>query len=67
MVLSDLGVLIWSNERCGIVIKKHKAKLSLYVVPKIKGEFHAPLGFILGGNALDFVYRYDEQGNKIAL
>ncbi len=58
MKLSDLGKKVFENDRVALVVNDEKpGKLSVYVLPKVGDKIHAPLGFVLGSNALDYEYK----------
>ena len=57
MKLSDLGKKIFENEHVVLVVDEKPDKLSVYVIQKMNGKTYAPLGFILGFNAMDYEYK----------
>lgn len=64
MKITDLGEIIWENDKSAVIKSEKDSKLCLYVIPKKDGKYYYPLGFMLGSNALYFMYKTDDWFKK---
>jgi hypothetical protein len=57
--LSDLGTLVWENDKVALLVQEKPTEVCAYAIQKKEGKYYAPLGFILGSNSLTYKFKKD--------